>query len=196
MLPLGPALEPLPRRLNAPPAPAPPTVDPPAPPRSRQLPLWRIPLRRPKAPKPKSLGRKPLSKEEREEKRRLDYLEYPSVQARRRLPVLQMPATRAGCANVPRPCPFIHCRSNNYLTQTGDGVLKVTYPDLLPHQMDPDYSCAEDVVERGGATVEEVSYALNMTDERTRQLTVSATRKIKASPFGRELFALWRSGDI
>lgn len=155
-----------------------------------------MPLRRPKAPKPRSIGRKPLSKAELAEKDRLDYLDYPSVRARRRLPVLQMPATRAGCSDVPRPCPFIHCRSNNYLTESDNGVLKVTYPDLLPHQMDPDYSCAEDAVERGGATVEEVSYAINVTEERTRQITVSAFRKLKASPWGREMLELWRAGRL
>jgi hypothetical protein len=195
MLPLGPiALEQRPRPRKPPPASLEPTVDPPPP--ARQLPLWRIPLRRTGAPKPRSLGRKPLSKKEREEKRKLDYLDFPSVRARRKLPVLEMPATRAGCANVPRPCPFIHCRSNNYLTENGNGVLKVTYPDLLPHQVDPDYSCTEDVVERGGATQEEIAYAMNITDERTRQLTVSAVRKLKASQLGRELVELWKSGDL
>lgn len=153
-----------------------------------QAPLFRLPFRMPTAKKPRTLGAGKLTRAERKEEQRLDKLEFPSVLARRKLPVLQKPRTRAGCKNVPRPCPFIKCSKNLYLTETDDGVLKVAYPDLKPWQMDPDWSCSADVAARGPALVEEIAAAFNMTDERVRQIQVGALAKLKANGLTAEMW--------
>lgn len=137
-------------------------------------------------PKPRTLGANPLTVAERRFKAQLDELERPSRVARRKLPVLQMPATRDGCANIPRPCPYVRCSMNNYLT-TSNGVVQRAYPNLEPWEIDPKWSCALDVADRGGATVEEIGRAINVTLERVRQIHAGALRKLAAaSPHLRE----------
>jgi hypothetical protein len=151
--------------------------------------------------KPRCIPSGPLTKTELREKALLDQANEPARLKRRKLPVLQMPTTRGGCANVPRPCPFVRCSANNYLVVSGsrrDGtqVVKVTFPDLEPWEMDPAWSCALDVAERGGSTVLQVSRALNFTEERERQIEVSAKRKIAVVAPGLAEFlktdATWR----
>jgi hypothetical protein len=139
-------------------------------------------------PKPRTLGRDPLTRAELRTKALLDQYDEPARRARRKLPVLQMPATRAGCADIPRPCPFVRCTKNNYLTVNNHGVIKKTFPGLEPWEMNPTMSCSADIAERGedlktvngsgGATVEEVAAALNMTAERVRQIQVDALKKV------------------
>lgn len=160
-----------------------------------QFKLFKMPLRRLDAPKPRTLGKGPLTRAELAEKARLDARD--ARLKRLNLPLVQTPPTREGCRNIPRPCPFVGCAKNNYLTVTDNGTIKVTFPDLQPHQMDPDYSCSADVADRGedlktvngtgGATVEEVAYAMNMTPERVRQIEVSAKRKVRNSDYGEEM---------
>lgn len=95
---------------------------------------------------------------------------------RRHLPVVRYPAdverpkTRADCANVPRPCPFVSCKWHLYLDVQPNGSIRLNFPDLEPHQLPPDASCAVDVGEQGQATLERVAEILNLTRERVRQI--------------------------
>lgn len=86
---------------------------------------------------------------------------------------LNKPRTRAGCDDVPRPCPFVSCRHHLYLDVSArTGAIKLNFPDLEPDQLPPDASCALDVADRNGATLEEVGAIMNLTRERIRQVEV------------------------
>lgn len=85
------------------------------------------------------------------------------------------PVTRGDCANVPRPCPFVSCRNHLFLDVTASGSLKLNFPDLEPDQLRE--SCALDVADRGGTSLEDVAAAVNVTPERARQVEESALRK-------------------
>jgi hypothetical protein len=103
---------------------------------------------------------------------------------------VEIPRTRSECAEGPRPCPFVSCAHHLFLDVSAKtGSLKLNFPDLEPEQMSE--SCALDVADRGGETLENVGAALNMTRERVRQIEVTALAKLQAV---REL-ALLRDGE-
>ncbi|MFO8073874.1 MAG: sigma factor-like helix-turn-helix DNA-binding protein [Polyangia bacterium] len=87
------------------------------------------------------------------------------------------PGTRAECANVERPCPFVSCKYNLYLdVNPNTGSVKMNFPDIEVWEMKD--SCALDVAERGGVTLEEVGEIMNLTRERIRQLEMSGLSKL------------------
>jgi hypothetical protein len=94
------------------------------------------------------------------------------------------PKTRADCANVPRPCPYVSCRHHLYLNirscKKGDNI-RLNFPQLAgPTEME--WSCALDeaeAVEGDGMTLDEIGKRLNITRERSRQLEVAVFRKIR-----------------
>lgn len=88
------------------------------------------------------------------------------------------PVTRGDCERVPRPCPFVSCRWNLYLDVSRRGTVKVNFPDLEPGEMPADASCALDIADAGGATLEQVGAVLNMTRERVRQIEQEAKAKL------------------
>lgn len=85
-----------------------------------------------------------------------------------------MPATRADCANIPRPCPHVRCKYNLYLDVLDDGVIRYNFPGLEPGEMKE--SCVLDLAERDGMTLEEIGHAINLTRERVRQLVEQAKK--------------------
>lgn len=89
-------------------------------------------------------------------------------------PVPERPRTRADCADVPRPCPFVSCRHSLYLDVNRSGGVKLNFPSLEPGDMPPEWSCALDVADRGGATLERTAAALNITREGIRLIEVAA----------------------
>lgn len=80
----------------------------------------------------------------------------------------RLPLTRAECATVPRPCPFVSCRHHLYLDVTRYGSIRLNFPTRDPHELVE--SCSLDVAERGAHSLEEVGPFLNITKERVRQL--------------------------
>jgi hypothetical protein len=83
------------------------------------------------------------------------------------------PATRSECVSGPRPCPFVSCRHHLYLdVAPRTGSIKLNFPDLEVWELGE--SCALDVAERGGVTVESLGGMLNVTRERVRQLEILA----------------------
>lgn len=89
------------------------------------------------------------------------------------------PRTRAECADAPRPCPFVSCKHHLFIdVSPRTGAIKLNFPDLEVWEMGE--SCALDVADRGGATLEDVGAIMNLTRERIRQVEVKALAKLEA----------------
>lgn len=91
-------------------------------------------------------------------------------------PVTLTTQTRADCVNAPRPCVFVSCKYNLYLDVTEAGSLKINFPDKELHELSE--TCALDVADRGGSTLELTGSLMNMTRERIRQIEESSTRSM------------------
>ncbi|MHB8420871.1 MAG: sigma factor-like helix-turn-helix DNA-binding protein [Myxococcales bacterium] len=88
------------------------------------------------------------------------------------------PRTRADCVNGPRPCLFVSCKHHLYLdVNPNTGSVKLNFPDKeiwdLPH------TCALDVADQGGITLEEVGDIMNLTRERVRQVEALGLSKLR-----------------
>lgn len=135
--------------------------------------------RRRTRPRSKTIAMKRLTREEL----RIGALLYPPVDVPR-------PQTRSECQQQHRPCPWVACKHHLYLDVNPEtGSIKLNFPDLEPWELQD--TCALDVAERGGITLEEVGEIMNLTRERIRQVEVRGLRKIRAcSPSPEELGAL------
>ena len=92
---------------------------------------------------------------------------------------IERPRTRAECAEAPRPCPFVSCQHHLYLDVSArTGAIKLNFPDLEVWEMTE--TCALDVADRGGTTLEEVGAIMNLTRERIRQVEVKGLAKLAA----------------
>lgn len=131
--------------------------------------------RRKRAVRARTISVKRMTKRELE----LGRLLYPEVE-------VDKPRTRADCANGARPCPFVSCKHHLYLDVSArTGAIKLNFPDLEVWDMNE--SCALDVADRGGTTLEEVGAIMNLTRERIRQVEVKGLAKLEAL---REMTAL------
>lgn len=89
------------------------------------------------------------------------------------------PKTRAECLEGERPCPFVSCKHHLYLDVSArTGAIKLNFPDLEVWDMTE--TCALDVADRGGTTLEEVGAIMNLTRERIRQVEVKGLAKLQA----------------
>lgn len=89
------------------------------------------------------------------------------------------PRTRSECADGPRPCPFVSCKYHLFIdVSPRTGAIKLNFPDLEVWEMNE--SCALDVADRGGTTLEDVGAIMNLTRERIRQVEVKALAKLEA----------------
>lgn len=134
--------------------------------------------RRRTRPRSKTIAMKRLTREEL----RVGALMYPPVDIPR-------PTTRAECRDEMRPCPWVACKHHLYLDINPEtGSIKINFPDLEPWELQ--HTCALDVAERGGITLEEVGEIMNLTRERIRQVEVRGLLKLKmGSPSPDELGA-------
>ena len=89
------------------------------------------------------------------------------------------PRTRADCGSGPRPCMFISCKHHLYLdVNPATGSIKLNFPDKEIWEMEE--TCALDVADRGGITLEEVGAIMNLTRERIRQVETRGLLKLRA----------------
>jgi hypothetical protein len=83
------------------------------------------------------------------------------------------------CAEAVRPCPYVSCKHHLYVdVSPRTGAIKLNFPDLEVWEMGD--SCALDVADRGGTTLEDVGAIMNLTRERIRQVEVKALAKLEA----------------
>ena len=88
------------------------------------------------------------------------------------------PRRRSDCAQGPRPCPWVSCKFHLYLDVNPEsGSIKLNFPDREVWEMTE--TCALDVADRGGITLEEVGEILNLTRERIRQVEVAGLEKLQ-----------------
>ena len=134
--------------------------------------------RRRSRPRSKTIAMKRLTREEL----RVGAMMYPPVDIPR-------PSNRSECTSDVRPCPWVACKHHLYLDVNPEtGSIKINFPDLEPWEMKQ--TCALDVAERGGITLEEVGEIMNLTRERIRQVEVRGLLKLKmASPSPEEIGA-------
>lgn len=93
------------------------------------------------------------------------------------------PKNRAKCVGAARPCPFVSCKHHLYLDVNPEtGSIKINFPHLEIWEMEE--TCALDVAERGGITLEEVGEIMNLTRERIRQVEVRGLLKLKMTAAG------------
>jgi hypothetical protein len=89
------------------------------------------------------------------------------------------PRARADCASAVRPCMFISCKHHLYLdVNPSTGSIKLNFPDKEVWEMEE--TCALDVADRGGITLEEVGAIMNLTRERIRQVETRGLLKLRA----------------
>lgn len=88
----------------------------------------------------------------------------------------ERPKTRADCQDAERPCPFVACTYHLKYDLNRSGNLKDNWPDV--ELADMPATCALDVAELGGATLDQVSVAINTTRELVRQVEMKALRKL------------------
>ena len=125
--------------------------------------------RRKRAIRAKTISVKRMTKRELE----LGRLLYPDLDDAER------PRTRAECADAPRPCPYVSCQHHLFLDVSArTGAIKLNFPDLEVWDMSE--TCALDVADRGGTTLEEVGAIMNLTRERIRQVEVKGLAKLSA----------------
>jgi hypothetical protein len=125
--------------------------------------------RRKRAIRARTISVKRMTKRELELGRML----YPEVEE------IEHPRTRIDCVGGERPCPFVSCKHHLYLDVSArTGAIKLNFPDLEVWEMSE--TCALDVADRGGTTLEEVGAIMNLTRERIRQVEVKGLAKLAA----------------
>ena len=125
-------------------------------------------------PRSKTIAMKRLTREEL----RLGALLNPPVDIPR-------PQTRAECQGEARPCPWVACKHHLYLDVNPEtGSIKINFPDLEPWELK--HTCALDVADRNGITLEDVGEIMNLTRERIRQVEVRGLAKLRAMSPSRE----------
>ncbi|MFK8000832.1 MAG: sigma factor-like helix-turn-helix DNA-binding protein [Polyangiales bacterium] len=89
------------------------------------------------------------------------------------------PTTREECKDMERPCPFVSCKFHLFIdVHPVRGAIKLNFPDLEVWEMTE--TCALDVADRSGITLEEVGEIMNLTRERVRQVETAGLAKLEA----------------
>ena len=88
------------------------------------------------------------------------------------------PKVRGDCAEGERPCPYVSCKYNLYVdVNPRTGSVKMNFPDKELWELAE--TCALDVADKQGITLEEVGVIMNLTRERVRQLEMRGLIKLR-----------------
>ena len=135
----------------------------------------------------KTMSRKEIARELR--RQRAFGIVDPEIEQTIREIEARRPRSRADCATGPRPCMFISCKHHLYLdVNPSTGSIKLNFPDKEVWELRE--TCALDVAERGGMTLEEVGEILNLTRERIRQVEAAGLKKLLETTGEEELKTL------
>lgn len=91
---------------------------------------------------------------------------------------LARPTYRGQCEGGERPCPFLGCR-HHLAMEVGEGGSLWFRFGMDPELEKQPYTCALDVADKGGMTLEETGALLHLTRERIRQIEAVAIRKLR-----------------
>ena len=120
----------------------------------------------------RTLSRKQMAREHRKARARGEVVEVVEY---------WRPKARSECLEMERPCLFVSCRFHLFLDVNPEtGSLKENFPGKEPWELEE--TCALDVADRGGITLEEVGAIMNLTRERIRQVEVRGLEKLKEVP--------------
>ena len=87
------------------------------------------------------------------------------------------PKTRGECGTA-RPCPWVSCRYHMYMdVLPKHGSIKMNFAELEPEDLKE--SCALDIADKGGVTLDEAATAMNITRERVRQIEAKVLIEIR-----------------
>ena len=125
----------------------------------------------------KTMSRKEIARELR--RQRAFGVIDPELEETMREIEARRPRSRADCGSGPRPCMFISCKHHLYLdVNPATGSIKLNFPDKEVWELAD--TCALDVADRGGITLEEVGAIMNLTRERIRQVETRGLQKLRA----------------
>ena len=128
----------------------------------------------PKRRRVRTMSRKQMAREHRKARARGDVLEIVDY---------WRPKNRSECLEMERPCLYVSCRHHLFLDVNPEtGSVKLNFPDKEPWELEE--TCALDVAERGGITLEDGGAIMNLTRERIRQVEVRGLEKLKEVPEG------------
>ena len=123
-----------------------------------------------------TLSRKQMTRDLRRQQR--EGVVDPEEQALRQELESMRPTSRLQCATGPRPCFFVSCKYHLYLdVNPRTGSVKLNFPDKELWELSE--TCALDVADRGGITLEEVGGIMNLTRERVRQVETRGLEGMK-----------------
>jgi hypothetical protein len=90
----------------------------------------------------------------------------------------QKPKNRSECLKLKRPCLFVSCKYHLFLDVNPDTKsIKFNFPGKEVWELKE--TCALDVADKGGVTLEEVGAIMNLTRERIRQVEMRALQKLR-----------------
>lgn len=110
---------------------------------------------------------------------------------------MRRPSKRSECINGPRPCPWVGCKYHLYVDvhPTSGRLIWVHSEEFEGHKRTPDIdsifalvdqtfdeghpTCALDLAEQGGMTLEDIGSTMHLTRERIRQIEAKALEKLK-----------------
>jgi hypothetical protein len=94
------------------------------------------------------------------------------------------PQTRGDCATVQRPCVYVGCKHNLFLDVKADGrTIVLNFPGKEPEDMT--HSCALDVADGGGETLNSVARTMGVSKQAIQQCEDRAL--VKMAKNGRRL---------
>lgn len=102
-------------------------------------------------------------------------------------PIDGRPRNRTECVDGPRPCPWAGCRYHLALDVQPSGALLWNINGEI---WDQEHTCALDVAELGGVTLQQVANLSGITRERVRQAETRALGKLLEHPDADELRAV------
>jgi DNA-directed RNA polymerase sigma subunit (sigma70/sigma32) len=124
----------------------------------------------------KTMSRKEMARELRK-RRSLNLIDPEEAELLSEL-TQNRPKNRSDCISSPRPCVFVSCKYNLYLDVNPEtGSIKLNFPEKEIFELE--YTCALDVAEKGGITLEEVGEIMNLTRERIRQVETRGLEKVR-----------------